>query len=174
MSGLDDLLSKIPMNQLAQRLGVDQPTAERATRRALPALVGGMHENAKDPARAASLTKALGKHRHHKQSGRVDVSKVETADGEAIVHNLFGDNKEQIVSKLSGSDDDGVTSGLMGKLLPMLAPIVMSHVADKFGGGSSQEDDSGGLSDMLGGLLGGGEQGGVGDLLGGLLGGGRR
>jgi hypothetical protein len=175
MSGLDDLMSKIPMDQLAQRLGVDEPTAERATRRAVPALVGGMQANAKDRAGAASLHKALGKHRHQRHAGKVDVDKVDTAEGEKIVQNVFGGNKDQVVNRLVGSGDEG-GSGVMGKLLPMLAPIVMSQVAEKLGGSDSSGSDKsgGGLSDLLGGMLGGSEHDGPGGMLGGLLGGGRR
>ena len=68
--------------------------------------------------------------------------------------------------------------GLISKLLPLLAPIVMSYLAKKLGGGGADQAGGGGLGDLLGGILGGqaggAAGGGLGDLLGGLLGGGRR
>ena len=70
---------------------------------------------------------------------------------------------------------------MLPKLLPMLAPIVMAFLANKAFSGkkeapAAQQSAGGGLGDMLGGLLGGGQQqgGGLGDMLGGLLGGGQK
>ena len=60
MTDLNDLLSQIPMDQLARQLGVDDGTAEQAARQALPALLGGMQANAQDPAGATSLSRAVG------------------------------------------------------------------------------------------------------------------
>jgi hypothetical protein len=184
MTDIDDLLSQIPMNQLAQQLGVDEQTAEQATRQALPALLGGMQANAKDPAGAASLREALGQHDDNLLEGGVDLNQVDTVDGDKIVSNVFGGNREQVVNTLGGlgGSGSGGAGNLIAKLLPMLAPIVMSYLAKQFskrGGATasaSAAGGAGGLEDLLGGMLGGagGQAGGIGDLLGGLLGGGRR
>ena len=190
MSELDDLLSQIPMDQLAQQLGVDEQTAERATRQALPALLAGMNANAQDPAGAASLANALGQHDDALLDGGVSLDQVDTNDGDKIVGNVFGDRRDQVVNRLGGGGAlggssgtaGGDLSGLVAKLLPILAPIVMSFLAKQFlkGGraGAPGSGSGGGLGDLLGGLLGGGGEGGqgggLGDLLGGLLGGGRR
>jgi hypothetical protein len=188
---INELISQIPMNQLAQQLGVDEQTAEQATRQALPALLGGMQANAHDPAGAASLSEALGQHDDNLLEGGVDFNQVDTDDGDKIVGNIFGPNREQVVNQLGGFGGRGGGgaggSGLIAKLLPMLAPIVMSYLAKQFskrGGaaatasatGGSAAGGAGGLEDLLGGLMGGqgGQAGGLGDLLGGLLGGGRR
>jgi hypothetical protein len=187
---INELISQIPMNQLAQQLGVDEQTAEQATRQALPALLGGMQANAHDPAGAASLSAALGQHDDNLLDGGVDFNQVDTDDGDKIVGNIFGPNREQVVNQLGGLGGGGSAggSGLIAKLLPLLAPIVMSYLAKQFGQrggagatasatGGSAAGGGGGLEDLLGGLLGGqGGQagGGLGDLLGGLLGGGRR
>jgi hypothetical protein len=178
VTAIDDILAQIPMSQLAGQLGVDEQTAEQATRQALPALLGGMEANAQDPNRAASLASALGQHDDDLLDGGVDVNQVDTADGEKIVGHVFGDNQNQVINQLGGLGGAGGSS-LMGKLLPMLAPIVMSYLAKRLtqGGGdpaATQASAGGGLGDILGGLLGGGKSGGLGDLLGGLLGQGRR
>jgi hypothetical protein len=189
MSELDDLLSQIPMDQLAQQLGVDEQTAERAARQALPALLAGMNANAQDPAGAAALANALGQHDDALLDGGVSLDQVDTNDGDKIVGNVFGDSRDQVVNRLGGGGGlggssgtaGGDMSGLVAKLLPILAPIVMSFLAKQFlkGGraGAPGTSSGGGLGDLLDGLLGGGGQGGqggLGDLLGGLLGGGRR
>lgn len=165
------------MDQLARQLGVDEGTAEEATRAAVPALLDGMQANAADPAGSASLGAALREHDPGLVEGRVDLDRVDTKDGDKIVSNVFGPNRDQVVTKLAGGRTD---SGLLGKLLPMLAPLVMSFLAkrshdDPQGPGA---DGSSGLSDLLGGMLGGAGGGrgadGLGDLLGGLLGAGKR
>jgi hypothetical protein len=184
MDTSDEILSQIPLDQLALQLGVDETTVEQAVRQAVPALLGGMEANARDPGGAASLERALGQHAGSPFEG-LDLGSVDTADGEAIVGNVFGDNSEQVINKLGGQTGG---SGMMAKLLPILAPLVLSWLAGKFLGGQGQStvagrstptpapaggSTSGGLEDLIGSATGsgGGSAGGLGDLLGGLLGG---
>lgn len=195
MAGLDDLISQVPIAQVAQRLGVDTPTAETAVRAALPTLVGGLDANAQNPTGAASLMSALTKHaRSTLLDGGVNVEAVDTADGDKIVNNVFGDKKNQVINTL-GSVDGAGGNDLIAKLLPILAPIVLSYLGKQIGGSASTsaaDTQGGGLGDLLGGLLkgsgggsgglgdvlssvlGGSSGGGLGGLLGGLLGGGKR
>lgn len=191
MPSLDELLSQIPVDQIARRLGVDEQTAATAVRAALPTLVGGLEANTRNPDGATSLLSALDQHRGSPLlDGGVNVSDVDTEDGDRIVSNVFGDNKDQVVQTLGHADGAG-GSDLVARLLPILAPIVLTYLARQAGGKSGEP---GGLSDLLGGLLRsasgsggasgglggvlgsvlGGNGGGLGDLLGGLLGGGKR
>lgn len=184
MSATDEILADIPIQQLAAQLGVDEVTAEAATRQAIPALLGGLQANAEDPAGAASLAGALGNHSSSLIDGGVNLDDVDTNDGEKIVSNIFGPQSTNVAQTLGGNL--GQQSGLLQKLLPILAPIVMSYLARRLTGGGQQGggQQGGGSGDMLGGLLGsmlgggaggtGAAGGGLGDLLGGLLGGGRR
>ncbi len=177
---LDDILGQLPVDQIAAQLGVDPDTARSAVDHALPALVSGMQANAQDEAGAASLATALSQHDNGLADallgGSTGLDAVDTADGDNIVKHIFGDNRDQVVSQLAGAS--GVGSGLMSKILPMLAPIVMSMIAKRiFGGGAQQGSGGGGLGDVLGNVLGGGQQssggGGLGDVLGSVLGGGQ-
>lgn len=187
MSAVDEILSRIPMDQLASQLGVDEASAEQAARQAVPALLGGMQANAQDPGGASSLATALSEHAGRDPFEGLNLDSVDVDDGEAIVGNVFGDNRDQVVNKLGGQ---GGNQGMMARLLPLLAPLVLSWLAGKFSGGQGQtapagEGSGGGLGDLLGGAAGGGSGGalddllgggggggGLGDLLGGLLGGG--
>lgn len=181
MSAADDILAQIPLAELAGQLGMDEAEAEQAVRQAVPALLGGMQANAQDPGGAASLEKALAQHSGDPFEG-LHLDQIDTTDGGKIVDHVFGDNSDQVVNRLGG--------GMMGKLLPLLAPLVMSWLAGKFtgsaqaapsGSGDGGLDDllggaagGGGLDDLLGGLTGGGDSGsggGLGDLLGGSSGG---
>ncbi|GEL22736.1 hypothetical protein PSU4_16900 [Pseudonocardia sulfidoxydans NBRC 16205] len=185
---MDEILSQIPLSDLAAQLGTDEATAEQATRQALPALLGGIQANTDDPGGAASFAKAVDQHSSSLLDGGVNLNDVDTNDGEKIVGHVFGSNQDQVINQLSIPGlGGGNAGGLMSKLLPLLAPIVMSYLAKKLGGsaagGAGGASGGGGLGDLLGGLLGGaggagqgggGLGGGLGDLLGGLLGGGRK
>ncbi len=179
---LDRIVADLPMESLAAQLGVDPGTAESAVREALPALLGGMQANASDPAGAASLSGAIEQHSPDLIAGGVDLDQVDTDDGERIVSHVFGDQTDGVIQTLGGNVGGGSGGGadLVQKLLPILAPIVLSYLAQRMRGGNAQ---GGGVEDLLGSVLGGlggsgaGSGGGGGsilDMLGGLLGGGRR
>jgi len=144
MSSYDEILSQVPVDELAQRFGVAPGEIEQAAQSAVPALLGGLHANAGDPAGASSLLGALGDHQG--QVGGLD--DIDEGDGQRIVGNIFGDNTDEVVSRLGGGS--GTSGGLVGKLLPILAPIVLSWLANRIGQGGL-----GGLGG-LGGVLGGG------------------
>ncbi|ROR96477.1 uncharacterized protein DUF937 [Salana multivorans] len=199
MTDLNELLSIIPIDQVAAQLGVDRATAQEGVAAAIPALLGGMEANAKDPAGEASLVKALATKDTTLADGAVDVSRVDVVDGGKIVRNVFGDRTDDVIATLGGAPGKQ-SEGLVAKLLPILAPIVLSFLAKKLlGGGTPAADPAtgqaageaphgsmgGGLGDILGGLLNGlgaggqtstpssgGLGGGLGDLLGGMFGGG--
>jgi hypothetical protein len=195
MSAVDDIMQQIPIGQLASQLGTDEQTASAAVQQALPALLGGLHANAQDPAGAASLEGALAQHSSSLIDGGVDLDQVDSGDGQKIVSNIFGAHSDSVAQTLGGLGG-GNQSDLMKRLLPLLAPIVMSYLAKRMGGsggaaggllgsilGGAAGGSSGGIGSVLGQLLGGGsassgqhQSGGssITDILGGLLGGGRR
>lgn len=189
MSAIDEILDLIPMDQLADQLGVDRATAEAATRQALPTLVGGLQANAAGGGEA-SLAEALGQHDPALVEGGVDLGQVDAGDGEKIVGHVFGANHAAVVDQLGGLPGAGGSS-LVRRLLPILAPIVMSYLARRvLGGRGGSAGGSGGLGGGLGDVLGqilGGALGGaagsggsraggidLGSILGDLLGAGRR
>jgi hypothetical protein len=154
MSAVEDILSQIPLNQLAGQLGVNEQEAEQAARTALPALLGGIQANTDDPGGAASFAQAVQQHDPGLVEGGVDLNQVDPNDGQKIVSHVFGAQQDQVVQQLGGVG--GVGSGLIQKLLPILAPIVMAWLSKKLSGGAAAEaPDGGGLGGMLGGLLGG-------------------
>lgn len=201
MSELQDIIGQIPMDQIAGLLGTDEPTARAAVEAAVPTLLAGMQNNAQAPDGAASLESALGQHQDGLIDGGVDVGQVDTADGEKIVNHVFAGQQDHVATQLAGSGQlGGAGSDLVRKLLPILAPIVMSYLARKFlggtqagagsqagagapaGSGQGGMDLGGVLGGILGGMVGGqgaagqggsGEQGGSGGLgdLGDILGG---
>lgn len=181
MSAVEDILSNINIDQLAQLLGTDASTAQGAAASAIPTLLGGLQANASTVDGAESLAFALGQHADSPATGE-DLSAIDIDDGRKIVeHTVAGDP-----TRLAGVS--GLGGDLLAKLLPILAPIVLNYLAKKFLGVDSgiagaapvaqAAPASSGLGDLLGGLLGGGTAAPagsgdmLGDLLGGLLGGG--
>lgn len=193
MTDIREILEQIPVDQIAGMLGTDRASAQAAVEAAVPTLLAGMQSNAQAPDGAASLESALAQHQDGLIDGGVDASQVDTADGEKIVSHVFGGQQDQVASQLAGTANlGGVGGDLVRKLLPILAPIVMSYLAKKILGGGNAPAGGGvggeaagtpagpggiDLGSILGGILGGGaqgggSQGGFGDILGGILGGG--
>ena len=137
MGSYDEILDQVPIDQLAGQLGVGSDEVRQAAEHALPALLGGLQANASDPAGADSLLAALSDH----QGAVNGLDDVDEQDGRAIVGNIFGGSTDQVVGQLGGLG--GTSGSLVQKLLPLLAPIVMSWLANKMG--------QGGLGGMLGG-----------------------
>ena len=189
---LNDLLKALPLDQLAGKLGVDPDTAQSAAGGLIPAILGGLKANADDPAGAASIQEALTQHSPALVEGGVNLDDVDDEDGAKIAGHIFGDKQDAVVAKVA--EATGSEPGILSKLLPTLAPVVMSYISKQvLGGGGGQaapaqaEEKQGGLGGLLGGLGGlfGGKDepqaatadaggGGIdiGGILGGLLGGG--
>jgi hypothetical protein len=195
MAGLDDLFAQIPTAEIAKKLGVDEGEVHNAIQTLVPALVGGVHQNAQDPDHASAIESAVSSHaaRGLLDTG-VSVDQVDQAEGQKEIAKIFGGNDtSQVAAALSGAGDGN--SDLFQKLLPILAPIVLAYIGkqltQKKASAPGQEQASGGaLDDVLGSILGGtsgsrnkslgsilgdalGSKAGgaLGDILGGLFGG---
>ena len=135
MSEIQQLIGRIPVQQVAQQAGVEEADARQAIEAIVPALVGGMQANAHDPSGAQSLAGALGQHQ-----GRLDerlAGNVDPADGQKIVQNVFGDNTDRIAQAAGGGS---ALSGIIQKILPIVAPMVIAWIANRFfGRGGAQE-----------------------------------
>jgi hypothetical protein len=184
MAELDGLLDLIPVGDIAKQLGIPEEVAESAVKTAIPAILGGMAANAKDGKGAKSLEGALKKHAGKSPKAKAQVAAIDTADGEKIVNNVFGAQKNDVVAAVASASAGDVTKDIIAKVLPIIAPIVISWVASQFldkkaeeaePAAATDEAPDNGIGDLLGGLLGSKEgQEIVGSVLGGLLGGGKK
>ncbi len=177
MTDINDLFAQLPIGEIAKELGVSKDEAAKGVALALPALVSGLHANASDPKGAASLLTALEGKDTSLVDGGIALADVDTADGKKIVKHIFGAATPDVAAKLGGASALG--SGMMKKLLPILAPIVLAFVVKQMTGSKDKTTtaSSGGLQDILGSILGGAtgggssSGGGIGDILGQVLGG---
>ena len=219
----DELMGQLqgaPMQGLAQQLGLDSVQTEQAVGVALPMLFGALGQNSAQPQGAADLFGALQRD-HTSANGAMDLGGLlggllggagggagaagglggllggllggaggGAGAGGSILGNIFGGQQQQAESQLGQATGLG---GNSGQLLAMLAPLVMSFLANRvqsqgmgandlgsaLGQERSQIQSQGGMAGgILGSLL---DQNGdgkldVGDLfkLGGSLLGGRR
>lgn len=141
------------------KLGMDENQFTQAVKMALPTILAGLNKNAQSPEGAQSLNNALEDSRHDGslldnltsmlQNNSDDI----TADGNGILGHIFGDRKSVIEQGISRKT--GASTGQIGSLLSMLAPIVMAYLGKKK---QQTNTGAGGLSDMLGSILGGGQQ----------------
>ncbi|MFJ2503213.1 DUF937 domain-containing protein [Microbacterium sp. NPDC087592] len=176
---LDDILKHAPIDDIAEKLGVSRDEAKVAVEQGGAVLLGGLAKNAETDEGSAAIQNALKKHEGTAGASKVD--DIDQADGDKIVAHILGSKKTEVTKELTESK---ATPGIdFGKLLPILAPIVMGLIAnatkDKTAKSDAGAESSGGIGDVIGGILGGGNSGGsaggggIGDVIGGLLGGGQ-
>lgn len=190
MSELQSLIQQIPTSQIAEQIGESPEETQRAINTLIPTLLTGLEANAQDPAGERSILEALEQHDPSLVEGGVDPYAIDTADGDKIASHIFGPHRDEVVERLSLNGAG--SSGILQKLLPIIAPIVLSFLMQqlqkKMGGGvaPTEQAQGGGLGDILGQILGGGagaqapvpapeptrEGGGIGDILGQIFGGG--
>jgi hypothetical protein len=178
MSDLDGLINLIPIDDIAKKLGIDPSVAKAAVAVAVPAIVGGLANNAP----SADGAKAIENAATHHATKSTDLASIDTADGAKIVSHVFGAKKDEVVdavAKKSGGVDLGP---IVQQLLPIIAPIVLAFLAQQLTGKKTETKTAapatstgGDIGSILGGLLADpSTQSVVGGLLGGLLGGSKK
>lgn len=157
----DELMGQLqgaPMQGLAQQLGLDSVQTEQAVGVALPMLFGALGQNAAQSQGAADLFGALQRD-HTSANGAMDLGGLlggllggagggagaagglggllggllggaggGAGAGGSILGNIFGGQQQQAESKLGQATGLGANSG---QLLAMLAPLVMSFLANR-------------------------------------------
>ena len=173
----DELLGQLqgaPMQGLAQQLGIDSAQAEQAVGVALPMLFGALGHNAAQPQGAADLLGALQRD-HSSAQGALDMGGLlggllggggaagglggllgavlggggagaasAQTDGGSILGHIFGGSQQRAESHLGQATGLGANAG---QLLAMLAPLVMSFLAQRV---QSQGMGAGQLGQALG------------------------
>ena len=136
------------VSQLANQFGLDQGQTNSALAQLIPALASGMKNNVSQQGGLDSLLSALNSGNHDRYLD--DVSQLgqqsTVSDGNAILGHLLGN--KQVSREVAGraSQNTGIDSSILKKMLPIVATMVM--------GGMSKQSGAGG---MLGSLLGGGQ-----------------
>lgn len=134
------------IQQLSQQIGANEQQTAGAVQMALPVLLGGLAKNAQTPQGAQSLSGALDEHQG--SAGMLgNLGALLGGGGGAgagILGHVLGGRRgavEQGIGRASGLD-----AGQVGKLLMLLAPIVMAVLARRK---QEQGLDAGGVGGML-------------------------
>jgi hypothetical protein len=167
MLSLQDLLGSQQgseaMEQITNTVGAEPSMVNSAISAALPAILGGLANNAATPEGANSLDSAL--EEDHAGGGilgnlgglagmifgqpRAAEPPPTQANAGGILSHIFGDSQGAVAQDVS--QKSGLGMGQVAQILMMLAPIVMGYL-----GKQKQEQNVGadGLGGLLGGLLG--------------------
>ncbi|KZS66568.1 hypothetical protein A4G26_09210 [Mycobacterium kansasii] len=195
MPGLDDLYTQIPTSDIARTLGADETEVDGAVRTLVPVLLTGLHQHSQDPEHAGRIESAASSHAARgllDAGGALDqVDRRGEEEAEEVVATLFAGNDSDCVASALASGGAGRRE-LLQRLLPLVLPIVLAYLGNQLRPGGAlqgtavQHEETGaggGVAQLLGGILGGGNDetslgnllGGrgraLGDIIGGLLGG---
>lgn len=172
MSGILDLLNsdlgKQIVGNITEKTGLNPNQAKDVVSSSVPELLGAMQGNMLSGDGASGLLNAL-------TSGKHDGSILDNlggflnggdfSDGNKILGHLMGDKLGAVETGISKKT--GVDSGIIAKILPMIAPIIMGYLGKQAKNNNvSSTTDLGGL---LGGLLTGASSGNSGGLGGSIL-----
>lgn len=136
-SDLTAQLQGMPMDRIAQQLGIDPTQASAAVGAALPLLLGAMGRNASSPQGAQSLYSALQNDHAGLDIGSVLGSVLGSGGGQGgeILGHVFGGKQPR--AEAGVSQVAGIGSQQAGTLLKILAPIVMAYLAKRMLGRGS-------------------------------------
>ena len=153
LDGLAQQLGGGTLDQIAALVGADQEQTSRAVAASLPMLVGSLAGAAQEQSNQVALFGALSK--DHDGSildslgpllGGGYASRVLGADGSRILGHVLGARQPAVEETVARNA--GISSSLVAKLLPILAPIVMGYLGRRLRGDGL---DAGGLGSVLGG-----------------------
>lgn len=154
------------INGIARQVGVSREDTTKVITASLPVLTGMLHQNASSDQGARGILGALADHDGSIFDNLSEfLNQGNTKDGEGILSHILGGNKKTVSKQLSKKT--GVSMAKVSKILALLAPILMGYLGKQ--AKSSKVSTGGGLSDLLGGLLGGSDSGAGTDILNSVL-----
>ena len=186
LSSILGLLGDDGVEKMANQAGLDKSQATSALAGALPTILSALKGNSQSKLGQKQLSNAL--ERDHDGSLFDNLSgffdNPQAANGKGILKHTLGSRRTTVEGMLS--EKAGVSSGSMSKILEMAAPLVMAYLGREK---KSNNVQSNGIGDLIGGLLGGNDsndggfdigdiasmfinnkKGGIAGFLGGLLG----
>lgn len=159
MFSLQDLLGQQQgsqaVDQISQQVGAQPSLVNSAIQMALPAILGGLANNASTPQGAESLNNAL--ERDHNGGGILGNlgglgslifggQQTPQTNAGGILGHILGGSQGQVAQQVS--NQTGLNTGQVAQILMMLAPIVMGYLGKQK---QEQNLDAGGLAGWLGG-----------------------
>ena len=141
MAIVDDITAQIQGNTLSQmsrQLGADEQATAKAISMALPMLIGGLAREAESPTGAQGINQALEEDHDGSlldnvsplfgpaTSGAADIAVPRALNGAGILEHVLGRKREPVQQGIGRAT--GLNSQQIGRLLIMLAPLVMAYL----------------------------------------------
>lgn len=198
MDILQGQISDEMLGQLSDHIGAEPEQTAQAANGVFATLLGGLANNTSSENGLSALGSALD--RDHDGSMLDDLAGMvggmlqggqnsQATNGMGILGHILGGSDQQEAAAQQIGESSGLSAGQVMKLLPILAPIVMSVLGKAknqggldlgslagiiMGGAQQAQQQQGGMGDLLGSVLGsvmgGGQQQGGGNILGSVLG----
>lgn len=154
---LQEAITKGLSEKVGTSLGISEEKASSVISFLAPAVIGGLQKNAEDPQEAQDIVNALEK--DHSNSSLFDhlddlISQPATAKGDGILKHVLGENRMTIEEKVA--KQSGVDSTIVSQIFTMIAPLVMGYLGKNLLSEKNNSNTSG-LTDMLTGILSGGQ-----------------
>lgn len=146
------------IQSVARELGISEGQAASGAAALLPALLGGFKSQAQ--AQPSGLDGLVGMLGNLGGGGLMDEvlspQRTNVSRGNDILGQIFGSPDVSRTAAQHASSQTGLDPSLLKKMLPMLAMLVAGYMAKQHGAAAAPASTtSGGLGDLLGGLLGG-------------------
>lgn len=154
---ITDILDQVGgIQSMARELGISESEAARGAEALAPAILGGLKKQAQaQPAGLEGLGGLLGQLGGGSLLDNVlSPEPTDVSRGNDVLGELFGSRDVSRTVAQNAAAQSGLDSGVLKKMLPMLAMLVAGYMAKQPGQGMPGQG-SGGLGGLLGGLLGG-------------------
>jgi hypothetical protein len=135
------------LSRISQQIGADEATTQTAVQAALPMLLGGLARNSARPEGAASLNSALNEHVGGLDNVNSLLGDPDSGPGAGILGHIFGNRQSNVEGGVAQAT--GLNQGQVGKLLKILAPIVMAVIARKMTSRADAPEPDGSLGNIL-------------------------
>lgn len=143
------LLSSDSIDGLSELTGSSGSDVSNVLAQALPVLLSGANNQAKDKNTAKSFASALSDHAKADTNNLTKfLGNVDIEDGAKIIGHLLGSGKEDTVKKIA--KDSGVSKSQAGTIIDAAAPLLMSLLGQQ---ADEDENKDSGVGDLIGVLL---------------------
>ena len=156
---ITDILAQMGgLQSMARELGVSETEAASGAEALVPAILGGFKKQARS--QPAGLEGLGGLLAQLGGGGLLDnvlsPQPTDVTRGNDVLGQIFGSKDVSRAIAQNAASQSGLDSGLLKKMLPMLAMLVAGYMAKQQGAGAAGQPSpgGGGLGDLLGGLLG--------------------
>ncbi len=122
---------------IAEQFGLDETTAKNVIGQLLPAVSRALQRNAQSESGLDSLLGALekGNHQQYLEQPQTLTEAATVDDGNAILGHLFGSKEVSRNVAQHAANQTGVDSGILKKMLPLIAAAAMGALSKTAGGG---------------------------------------